>query len=111
MQFTVRAMLCLFSFEKGTTLASFWWTAWCAVKCVPMAKADTKTKIVADGLRYKSKVSGSPFTAATSFGAATMSCFLCGKHRARSQMVSKKILGKSQAVCSPSCKALDEANK
>jgi hypothetical protein len=81
-----------------------------AVKFVAMAKADTKTKIVADGLRYKSKVSGSPFTAATSFGAATMSCFLCGKHRARSQMVSKKILGKSQAVCSPSCKALEEAS-
>ena len=81
------------------------------VKSTPMAKADTKTKIVADGLRYKSKVSGSPFTAATSFGAATMSCFLCGKHRARSQMVSKKILGKSQAVCSPTCKALDEASK
>jgi hypothetical protein len=40
-----------------------------------------------------------------------MSGFLCGKHRARSQMVSKKILGKSQAVCSPSCKALDEASK
>ena len=81
-----------------------------AVKSAIMAKADTKTKIVADGLRYKSKVSGSPFTAATSFGAATMSCFLCGKHRARSQMVSKKILGKSQAVCSPSCKALEAAS-
>ena len=74
-----------------------------------MAKADTKTKMLADGLRYKSKVSGSPFTAATSFGAATMSCFLCGKHRARSQMVTRKILGKSQAVCAPSCKEAEEA--
>jgi hypothetical protein len=62
-----------------------------------------------DGLRYKSKVSGSPFQAASSFGAATMSCFLCGKHRARSLMGTRKVLGKSQAVCSPSCKALDEA--
>jgi len=97
--------------KKGTTLASFSQSQLSEVKSNPMAKADTKTKIVADGLRYKSKVSGSPFTAATSFGAATMSCFLCGKHRARSQMVSKKILGKSQAVCSPSCKALDEASK
>ena len=76
-----------------------------------MAKAETKTTVLPDGLRYKSKVSGSPFMAAASFGGATMSCFFCGKHRARSQMVSKKILGKSQAVCSPSCKALDEANK
>ncbi len=38
-----------------------------------------------------------------------MSCFLCGKHRARSLMGTRKVLGKSQAVCSPSCKALDEA--
>jgi hypothetical protein len=37
-----------------------------------MAKVDTKTTMVADGLRYKSKVSGSPFTAATSFGAANI---------------------------------------
>jgi hypothetical protein len=38
-----------------------------------------------------------------------MSCFLCGKHRARSQMVTRKILGKSQAVCAPSCKDADQA--
>ena len=72
-----------------------------------MAKADTKTKIVADGLRYKSKVSGSPFTAATSFGAATMSCFLCGKHRPRAQLKTRKLLGRAQSVCAPSCKEAD----
>ncbi|MEN9372920.1 MAG: hypothetical protein RIR79_472 [Pseudomonadota bacterium] len=37
-----------------------------------------------------------------------MSCFLCGKHRARSLMTTKKVLGKSQAVCAPSCKELEE---
>jgi hypothetical protein len=74
-----------------------------------MARADAKTAVLADGLRYKSKVSGSPFAATTSFGAATMSCFMCGKHRARSMMGTRKVLGKSQAVCAPSCKALDEA--
>ena len=74
-----------------------------------MARADAKTAVLADGLRYKSKVSGSPCAATTSFGAATMSCFMCGKHRARSLMGTRKVLGKSQAVCSPSCKALDEA--
>ena len=47
--------------------------------------------------------------AAASFGGATMSCFLCGKHRARSLMTTKKVLGKSQAVCAPSCKELEEA--
>jgi hypothetical protein len=74
-----------------------------------MARAEVKTTVVADGLRYKSKVSGSPFSTAGSFGAATMSCFLCGKHRARSLMTTRKVAGKSQPVCSPSCKALDEA--
>ena len=74
-----------------------------------MARSEAKTAVLDNGLRYKSKVSGSPFQAAASFGAATMSCFLCGKHRARSLMGTRKVLGKSQAVCSPSCKALDEA--
>ncbi len=72
-----------------------------------MSKSDSKTTMLPDGLRYKSKVSGSPFMAAASFGGATMSCFLCGKHRPRSQMTTRKVLGKSQAVCAPSCKELD----
>lgn len=73
-----------------------------------MAKDEVKTTVAADGLRYRSKAPGSQFAAAGAFGAATMSCFLCGKHRARSLLKSRKILGKSQAVCSPSCKALEE---
>lgn len=74
---------------------------------IPMAKADTKTSIDSDGLRYRSKTPGSPFTAAGAFGAATMSCFLCGKHRPRSQLKSRRLLGKAQFVCSPSCKEAD----
>lgn len=74
-----------------------------------MSRADTRTAVLPNGLRYKSKVSGSPFSAAESFGAATMSCFLCGKHRPRSAMTTRKVAGKSQPVCAPSCKALDEA--
>lgn len=69
-----------------------------------MSKADTKTAIDADGLRYRSKTPGSPFTAAGAFGAATMSCFLCGKHRARSALKSRRLLGKAQFVCAPNCK-------
>jgi hypothetical protein len=38
------------------------------------------------------------------FGAATMSCFLCGKHRARSALKSRKLLGKTQFVCAPNCR-------
>ena len=74
-----------------------------------MANAEANTAVRADGLRYKSKASGSPFAAAASFGGATMSCFMCGKHRARSLMGTRKVAGKSQTVCAPSCKALDEA--
>lgn len=75
----------------------------------PMAKADTKTTIEPDGLRYRSKTPGSPFTAAGAFGAATMSCFLCGKHRPRSHLKSRRLLGKAQFVCAPSCKEADAA--
>jgi hypothetical protein len=64
-----------------------------------MSRAEAKTAVLPDGLRYKSKVSGSPFAAAASFGGATMSCSLMG---------TRKVLGKAQAVCSPSCKGLDE---
>jgi hypothetical protein len=74
-----------------------------------MAKSEAKTSLLAGGLRYKSKASGSPFKATSSFGGTTMSCFICGKHRARSLMKSRKVLGKAQAVCSPSCRAMDEA--
>jgi hypothetical protein len=74
-----------------------------------MAKDEVKTAIEPDGLRYRSKAPGSPFSANGSFGAATMSCFLCGKHRPRSQLKSRKLLGKSQSVCAPSCKEA-EAN-
>jgi hypothetical protein len=75
-----------------------------------MSKPAAKTKILQDGLRYESKVSGSPFTAAFSFGAATMSCFLCGKHRPRNALGTRKLMGKSQAVCAPSCQAARQAD-
>ncbi|OYT90686.1 MAG: hypothetical protein CFE43_17035 [Burkholderiales bacterium PBB3] len=68
-----------------------------------MSKAISKTKIVDDGLRYKSKVSGSPFATAPYAGAATMSCFLCGKHRPRTELKNRNLMGKSQAVCAPKC--------
>lgn len=76
-----------------------------------MAKEAVKTTVEADGLRYRSKAAGSPFSAAGSFGTATMSCFLCGKHRPRSMLKSRKLLGKSQSVCSPSCKELEAAQQ
>ena len=68
-----------------------------------MSTPVTKTAIVEDGLRYKSKVSGSPFSTTTFAGQSSMSCFLCGKHRPRAELMMRKLLGKSQAVCSPKC--------
>ncbi len=63
-----------------------------------------KTDVDPGGLRYRSKASGSPFAVAGNFGTATMSCFLCGIHRPRNVLKSRKLLGKTQFVCAPSCK-------
>lgn len=63
---------------------------------------DTITRINQDGLRYTSKVSGSPFSGR----GQTRSCFKCGQHRSADQLQGQRILGKVQMVCKPSCKAL-----
>jgi len=68
-----------------------------------MSKDPVKTTIDADGLRYRSKQSGSPFAASGVFSAATMSCFLCGKHRPRAALKSRKLAGRTQFVCAPNC--------
>jgi hypothetical protein len=68
-----------------------------------MSKPASKTTILDDGLRYKSKASGSPFGGKPYTGNALKSCFLCGKHRPQSEMMTRKFVGKSQAVCSPKC--------
>ncbi|HET9642536.1 MAG TPA: hypothetical protein VFP68_04075 [Burkholderiaceae bacterium] len=72
-----------------------------------MAKEIVKTTIGADGLRYQKKASGSPFASVGAFSAASMSCFLCGKHRQRSSLKARKLLGKTQFVCAPSCKEIE----
>lgn len=73
-----------------------------------MSSVATKTKIFDDGLRYKDKASGSPFGSNGFSGTATMSCFLCGKHRNRTMLVKRNLFGRSQSVCSPSCKEVDQ---
>lgn len=62
----------------------------------------TSTKLSDDGLRYASKVSGSPFLGTGN----TRSCFKCGKHRHPAELQSKRILGRTEMVCKPSCKDL-----
>ncbi len=74
-----------------------------------MSKPPTKDTILKDGLRYKTKIGGSPFKVDSLGGAATMSCFLCGKHRPRQLLKTRNLIGKAQSVCAPSCKELDAA--
>lgn len=75
-----------------------------------MSKPTNKTTIMDSGLRYQSKAGGSPFATQTGSISSSMSCFLCGTHRARSTMTTRKIIGKSQVVCAPSCAAAKEAD-
>ena len=76
-----------------------------------MAKDEIKTTIDSDGLRYRSKPAGSPFGSAGAFTTATMSCFLCGKHRPRASLKGRKLLGRTQFVCAPSCTELADQEK
>ena len=73
-----------------------------------MAQDAQKTRIDSDGLSYKSTAPGSPFGGKGAFVSGTMSCLLCGKHRPRSMLKGKQVLGKTQMVCSPNCKELDQ---
>jgi hypothetical protein len=69
-----------------------------------MSTSVTKSHIMEDGLRYKAKASGSPFGETNQYAhTATMSCFLCGKHKPRAQLMTRKLLGKVQNVCAPKC--------
>lgn len=65
----------------------------------PRDDSNQKTTIASDGLRYVSRANGSPFDG----GAGTQSCFLCGKHRARSSLKSRKLIGRSRLVCAEPC--------
>jgi hypothetical protein len=55
------------------------------------------TKIATDGLRYKSKKSGTPFGGSSAMG--TMSCYKCGLHKPRSLGAFKRLLNQSMFVC------------
>lgn len=59
-----------------------------------------KTKIRANGLRYQSKSMGTQFPGPL---AGTMSCFKCGKHVPRSQLVSFKLAGTHHLRCRAGC--------
>lgn len=69
-----------------------------AAKGTRMSK-DTYTAMSEDGLRYESKLGGSPFLGS----GHTRSCFKCGRHRPPSALQSKRVLGRNEVVCKPSC--------
>ena len=60
---------------------------------------DTFTSVSNNGLRYESKLGGSPFLGS----GHTRSCFKCGKHRTPSSLQSIRVLGRTEVVCKPSC--------
>ena len=65
-------------------------------------KDPVKTELRKDGLRYVSKATGSDFPGA--FG-ATMSCFRCGRHVARSSLESFALAGVRHYRCRAGCAA------
>jgi hypothetical protein len=61
-----------------------------------------KTKIQDDGLHYKSKAAGSPYSSGIGL---TMSCVKCGKHVNRGLLTGIKIAGKHYQKCKNGCVA------
>jgi hypothetical protein len=68
--------------------------------------SDTKTTLSSDGLRYTAKKPGSVFpSAGVASSSRLMSCFHCGRHKHRSELTTKKILGRHEKVCLVNCRA------
>ncbi|MBC5768023.1 hypothetical protein [Ramlibacter albus] len=65
-------------------------------------KGEVTTKVRANGLRYKSKASGTEFPGP--FG-ATMSCIVCGRHLPRSRLMPFRLAGALQYRCKEGCEA------
>ncbi len=63
-------------------------------------KPQVKTEVRSGGLRYVSKAGGSMFPGGT---AATMSCYCCSRHVARSQLEAFRIAGTRQYRCRGGC--------
>ena len=62
--------------------------------------APEPTEVRPDGLRYVSKTQGTDFPGAF---AATMSCFVCGKHVPRSSLQSFRVAGSMHFRCKVRC--------
>lgn len=70
--------------------------------------APERSELIADdGLRYKFKSAGSPFSPGAL--GSTMSCVRCGKHRPRAMLCVKRLAGSLFLTCMPSCTAVNAA--
>jgi hypothetical protein len=61
------------------------------------------TRLSGNGLRYAAKQPGSPFPGTGN----ARSCFICGKHRQLASLKAKRVLGRSEMVCSPTCNEVE----
>lgn len=59
--------------------------------------SDVKSEISLDGLRYKSKKTGSPYEGMRT--GDTMSCMKCGLHKPRSLGSFRQLLGNAAFFC------------
>jgi hypothetical protein len=61
----------------------------------------SSSQLTQDGLRYVRKAPGAVIT--TPRADAMMSCFRCGKFSFRTEMTTRRFLGKNHLVCAPKC--------
>lgn len=66
----------------------------------PPVRDEAPTRIREGGLRYESKAGGSPY--ARDLG-MVLSCFLCGRHRPRAALKTRKLVGRHHTVCADGC--------
>ncbi|MFT3665906.1 hypothetical protein [Piscinibacter sp.] len=64
-----------------------------------------RVQINPDGLTYRCKPAGSPYSGGAGLQGQTMSCFLCGRHRPRRMLRSRSLVGRTHYVCAHGCGA------
>lgn len=70
-------------------------------------KPGSLVKVSSRLLRKKQKIASPAFSSVSHI---MRSCFKCGKHRVPAQLRSIRVLGRSERVCDPSCKALEASS-
>lgn len=81
----------------------------CSQSSIDMSNSlPERSEVIADdGLRYKFKAAGSPFSPGVL--GSTMSCVRCGQHRPRTMLCVRRLAGSLFLTCMPSCTAVNAA--